>query len=363
MKKIKLAVFDLEGTIFRNFFKGRQVPSLWAVLCNRCGPDALAEDSANRNKWLQGGYHGNYSQWVIDTLRIHQKYGLKRAQFEQIINDTVYFDGVADTFAALREQGIAIAIISGGLKALADRVALDFQIEHCFASAEYFWNPDGTIRHWNVIPTDFGNKRTVLKMLCHDLGISSEECLFVGDGRNDKAVAGFCALSIGFNPHDELRHEVDIIIEQSKGREDLSAVLQPLAKYPHFSHDDFSAFKVWKVQPLATKKEKSTGTLSTSGQRNAFHAFLVRNGLTSKSSDSYCSYLNNLCKNAALASWMGATTGNAFTLLEQTAQVTSSEEGFVQALAIPFSGPHGRENDLSSVSRQFFRFTTQGVKS
>lgn len=248
MKPIKLAVFDLEGTIFRNSYNGEKFPSLWAVLCKICGKRACEEDEANRNKFYSDGYSG-YSEWVIDTLKIHKKYKLNRSTFEKIISNVDYYPGVEETFAELRKKGIKIAVISGGLKSLADRVAMDHEIEHSFAAAEYFWNEDGTIRHWNVMPTDFAHKRSVLEILCKDLGISADECLFVGDGRNDREVAGYCALSIGFNPHDELRPDVDVIIEQPEGEENLSAILQPVMKYPNFSLSDFCEYKIWKIIP------------------------------------------------------------------------------------------------------------------
>ena len=356
MKSIKLAVFDLEGTIFRNAYNGKTYPSLWAVLCNLCGPEAAIEDAANRDKFYAGKYAG-YSEWVIDTLKIHQKHGLKRNQLESLINAIDYYPGVAETFAALRQQGITIAIISGGLKALADRAAIDYKVDHCFAAAEYFWDQDGSIRHWNVMPTDFGHKKSVLEMLCRDLGVSAEECLFVGDGRNDRAIAAYCALSIGFNPHDELRHDVDVIIEQPKSEENLAAILQPLAKYPHFTLDDFSGYKVWKEQQTAdVSVDKSFSTLSQSDQRDSYHAFLVNNGLTPKSADSYCSYLNNLCKNIAETSWCGATAKNAFSQLQQATTRYMSEEAFVKALELPLTGSHGRKNDTISAAKQFWRY-------
>lgn len=354
MKSIKLAVFDLEGTIFRNSYRGKDFPSLWAVICNLCGPEAAEEDAANREKFYAGKYAG-YSEWVIDTLKIHQKFGLKRNQFESLINSIDYYPGVAETFDNLRQKGINIAIISGGLKALADRAAIDYKVEHCFAAAEYFWHQDGTIRHWNVMPTDFAHKKSVLEILCRDLGITADECLFVGDGRNDRAVAGHCALSIGFNPHDELRHDVDVIIEQPKGEENLAAVLHPIAKFPQFTLDDFCDYKIWKIHG-ADVAPKMVGTLSKSGQRDAYHAFLVRNDLTSKSADSYCSYMNNLCKNIADASWNGANANTAFSILAQYATACRTEEEFITTLLIPLAGKHGRENDSTSAAKQFWRY-------
>jgi phosphoserine phosphatase len=358
MSKIKLAVFDMEGTIFRNTYRGQKFPSIWKVLCYLCGPQAAEEDAAYTEKYLTGGYAGCYSAWVLDTLRILKKYGLKQNELETLINEIDYFPGVEETFTALRNQGMTIAVISGGLKALADRVAIDHYVDHCFAAAEFYWNPDGTIRHWNMQPTDFAHKRSVLEILCRDLGISGDECLFVGDGRNDRAVAGYCALSIGFNPHDELRKEVDVIIEQPEGREDLSAILEPLSKYPNFKLDDFSEYKVWKG---GLAESINFSTLSTSGQRVAFHAFLMQNGLTHNSANSYCSYLNNLCKNIAEISWEGASAVGAFTVLERVAKTMKSEEAVVEALAKPLAGTNGRQNDTTSAVKQFYRFVKGGL--
>mgnify|MGYP005847228751 CR=1 FL=1 len=356
MNKFKLAVFDMEGTLFRSVYRGQEFASIWKVLCSLCGSDALAEDAANTSRYLAGGYQG-YSAWVIDTLHILKKFGLKRQMFETLINSIDYYPGVGETFVQLRKKDIAIAVISGGLKALADRVAVDHQVDHCFAAAEYFWNPDGTIRHWNVQPTDFEHKKTVLEILCRDLGISGDECLFVGDGRNDRAVAGFCALSIGFNPHAELRKEVDIIIEQTKGQEDLSAVLGPISKYPNFSLGDFSEYKLWNLDACGTPLAMN---LSGSGKRNAFHAHLRSAGLTSHSSDSYCAYLNNLCRNIAAAGWHGATAENAFSVLENSVQANSTKSAFALSLKVPLAGPHGRTKDMSSAAKQFYRFIRGG---
>lgn len=256
MATLKLAVFDMEGTIFRNTYRGKKFPSIWKVLCHQCGADAVAEDAAFTEKYLAGSYNGCYSAWVLDTLRVLKKYGLKRAEFEAVINEIEYYPGVKEVFRELRSKGVTIAIISGGLKALTDRVAIDFYVDHCFAAAEFYWNPDGTIRHWNMHPTDFAHKRSILEILCRDLGVSGDECLFVGDGRNDRAVAGFCALSIGFNPHEELRKDVDIIIEQPEGNENLAVILEPLEKYPNFDLNDFSAYKIWKNNQVANQFQR-----------------------------------------------------------------------------------------------------------
>lgn len=249
MKKIKLAVFDMEGTLFKrscrfDFIKERfpenwrnlclchgedalaikKFSSAWTFLCDLLGPEASRKNQENWDKWRDGGYPG-YSEWVIDTIKIHKEFGLSKALFEAVVNESAeYFPGVAETFQTLQAQGITIALVSGGLKAMADRVALDFGLEHCFTSAEYFWHPDGTIRHWNCQPSDFIHKKRLVKLLLHDLGFSKEEAVFIGDGGNDREVAQYVGLSIGFNPKPHHEFFWDTFVKQ----EDLRAVLGPL---------------------------------------------------------------------------------------------------------------------------------------
>lgn len=250
MSKIKLAIFDMEGTIFRktyrydfmkkdfnnNFlklcethgpeenWKDNEFSSAWTFLCDVLGPQAYSMNKANWNRWDDGGYPG-YSEWVIDTIKIHKQHKLTKGLFESfVMKAPVYFDGVSETIRSLQEQGISIAVISGGLKAMTDRIAREFKIEHCYASAEYFWSPDGTIEHWNVMPTDFSHKRGLVELLHHDLGIERQECAFIGDGRNDKDIAKYVGLSIGFNPKPNHKHWWNHIVEKNDLREILKFI-------------------------------------------------------------------------------------------------------------------------------------------
>ncbi|MEI6206745.1 MAG: HAD-IB family phosphatase [Desulfuromonadales bacterium] len=246
MKKIKLAVFDMEGTLFRrsygfDFIKEQvefkdnweklcqchpgkelaemQFSSAWTLLCDLLGPEASKKNQDNWKKWSDRGYSG-YSEWVIDTIKIHQDYGLTKALFDAVVKQSaVYFPGVAETFQSLRSKNITIALVSGGLKAMADRVALEYKLEHCFTSAEYFWNPDDTIRHWNCQPSDFIHKKRLVKLLLHDLGISKEQALFIGDGGNDRDVAQYVGHSIGFYPKQYHEFFWDAVVRPEPGKE------------------------------------------------------------------------------------------------------------------------------------------------
>jgi phosphoserine phosphatase len=213
-------VFDVAGAMP----EGLSSRSAWTLLAHGLGPLALQEDQANKARWSSGGYRG-YSEWVIDTIRLHRRHGLRRQDFQSVIESVPYYAGVGACFAALREAGVVIAIVSGGVKALADRVALEHGLEHCYAAAEYFWAVDGSIRHWNVMPTDYSNKVGVVDLLLHDLGLEPDQCAFVGDGHNDAAVARYVGRSVAFNPHEELKACATHCVEQAPGQQDLSSVL------------------------------------------------------------------------------------------------------------------------------------------
>ncbi|MEI6206080.1 MAG: HAD-IB family phosphatase [Desulfuromonadales bacterium] len=365
----KAAIFDIEGTLFKRSYRfdfikerfpenwhnlclchgeeslvSKQFSSAWTLLCDLLGPEASKKNQANWEKWRDGGYPG-YSEWVIDTIKLHKEYGLTRKLFDAVIHESAeYFPGVAETFETLRSQGITIALVSGGLKAMADRVSLDFKLEHCFTSAEYFWNPDGTIRHWNCQPSDFIHKKSLVKLLLHDLGFSKEKAVFIGDGGNDREVAQYVGYSIGFNPKPY--HEFfwnDFVRE-----DDLRAVLVPLGLAP-------------SLVSSSSKRSKADSNEPDQATKTGFRKFLVEHGgLTENSSRSYITYLNCITLNMQGAVKAESSTSRTpLHLLFESAKAAKSEAAFIKALAKPLTGPDGRIGDLTSTAKQFYRFARQ----
>ncbi len=321
-------------------FASRKFTSAWTLLCDLLGPYASKENKENWDKWSDRGYPG-YSEWVIDTIKIHKKYGLTKGIFDAVVNESAeYFPGVAETFQALKSQGITIALVSGGLKAMSDRVAMEYKLEHCFTSAEYFWNSDDTIRHWNCQPSDFIHKKRLVKLLLHDLGISKEQAVFIGDGGNDRDVAQYVGFSIGFNP--KLYHEFfwDTFVQQ----EDLRSVLGTLG--------------ISQMPSNSGKLSKSDSSESDGVTKSEFRKFLVgQAGLTENSSRSYITYLNSILLNMQGFAKAGAASNRTpLQLLVESAQVAKSETSFIKALSKPLAGPEGRIGDLTSTAKQFYRF-------
>lgn len=218
---------DLEGTLFRkavHLDDGKVAPSAWTLLAECLGPRALEEEQATKDRWLKGEYH-NYIEWMQDTIKIHQKYGLTIDIFEKVINSVEEMPGARETVRRFHERGAITAIVSGGFKALADRVQRDFKIHHALSGCEYFFNAQtGQLEHWNLLPSDYEGKIHFVRAVMAEYGIPKKECAFIGDAQNDVPVAQEVGLSIAFNARPELQRVCTHMINQALGNEDFEQV-------------------------------------------------------------------------------------------------------------------------------------------
>ena len=136
--KIKLIFFDMEGTIFKKSYKDTKyntAPSAWSLLAEHLGPEATKEENWTKEKWNNGEYAG-YVEWMEDSIKIHQKYGLTKDFFDKVMNSIEYHPGVKESFEELKKKGYKTALVSGGFKAQADRALKDLKINHAFAACD-----------------------------------------------------------------------------------------------------------------------------------------------------------------------------------------------------------------------------------
>lgn len=228
MAGIKLIFFDMEGTIFEKAVKnshGNIAPSAWTLIANHLGEKASKEEEETKRKWNAGEYQG-YVEWMEDTISIHQKYGLTKGFFDKVMGSIGYHSGVKETFRELHKMGYHTALISGGFKAQADRAQMDLKIKHAFSACEYFWNKQGEICHYNLLPCDYDGKVDFMKLLMKEHGLGKEQCAFVGDGKNDFPLAKAVGISISFNGPKELQEACTYSINQKEGKEDFREILK-----------------------------------------------------------------------------------------------------------------------------------------
>ncbi len=230
----RLIFMDLEGTLLRktdHLNTGNVAPSAWALLAERLGPDALREEKETQERWNRGGYR-SYIEWMQDTIRIHKKYRLNRDLFEEVMASVEEMPGARDAVETFKHRGAITAIISGALKALADRMQRAFRIDHAFAGCEYFFDEgSGELEHWNLLPSDYEGKVDLMRVLMRGHKISKQECAFIGDGKNDVYLAEEVAVSIAFNAQPDLKKVCTYTIDQPPGEEDFRAVAERLDRH------------------------------------------------------------------------------------------------------------------------------------
>ncbi|CAB1250282.1 HAD family hydrolase [Vibrio cholerae] len=215
---IKMFFFDMEGTLFQknhSLDNGKVAPSAWTILAKTIGHDCYLEEEESKDRWLKGEYI-SYTEWMIDTVRIQMKYGMKKRHLEEVVANTQFHDGARELITFLKAKGIVTALISGGFKQLADIAQVELGINHSYSACEYFFDSDGFVKHFNLLPTDEVGKLIFMRHLADEYGISMEQCAFIGDGKNDVHLAKACGTSIAFNAQPELVAASDLIINQKQ---------------------------------------------------------------------------------------------------------------------------------------------------
>lgn len=204
---IKLFFFDMEGTLVHGANVNRingYGNSLWARLTEALGPQAIIDDDEGIRKWDAGEFQ-NYMEWCDFCLRNLQKHGLTRQQFMHLVKESTIAPGAVETLAAIHAKGIKTAIVSGGFMAQAGRAQRALRINHAYAATKLFWTAEGTIEHWNLLPSDNEGKVDFVELMRREYGLTKEECAFVGDGKNDVHIAKHVGLSFAYNAHPDLQ--------------------------------------------------------------------------------------------------------------------------------------------------------------
>lgn len=222
---MRIFFFDMEGTLLKKnsiLDNGKVAPSAWTVLAKEIGEECYLDEEKTKDLWIQKKYI-SYTQWMKDTLKIHIKHGMEKRHLEKIISMAELQDGAQELISAIRAEGSITALISGGFKELADVVQLSLKIDHAYSACEYFFDDDGRVVHFNLLPTDELGKFVFMEHLASEYNIKLNDCVFVGDGKNDVFLARRVGMSIAFNAQPELRSISTHAIDQEVP--DLSAII------------------------------------------------------------------------------------------------------------------------------------------
>lgn len=232
----KIWFFDMEGTLLQKDFaldNGKVAPSAWTVLAKLISEECYLEEELSKDRWNAGEYNG-YLDWMKDTIRIQQKHGLKKWHLDEIVKSAKLHNGAHELITSIKTTSAKVVLISGGIKALADKVQRELKIDHAFSACEYFFDDYGNLDFYNLLPTDNEGKASFMQQIAKEYGVPPSECAFVGDGKNDVTLAKSVGISVAFNAQIELSQIATFSIKQKKGQENLAYIKELI-----FSPDSF----------------------------------------------------------------------------------------------------------------------------
>ena len=209
-----LVAFDLDGTLVR-------IWSAWSWIHRLL--DTVEAAKPNADLYYAGEI--DYVEWADRDVELWQGVPLQRI-VNAIEEELVFIPNARNLVEALHEYGLTTAIISSGLSIFANRtkdaLGIDFSRANKLVTDE-----EGRIRGVEV-QVAFDNKDHVMSELAQDLGLPLDQCVAIGDSRNDIPMFQVAGFSVAFNPtHDEVAQAATKIIRS----EDALDLLPPLREF------------------------------------------------------------------------------------------------------------------------------------
>lgn len=224
----RIVFFDMEGTLLKKEYRldnGLVAPSAWTLLAERLGQACYEAEEETKKAWVAKTRYRNYLEWMQDTVDIHRRFNLTQAIFREVVNSVDFMPRAETAVARIHAAGAKSVLITGGFKALADRVQSRLRIHHAFAGCDYFFDQlTGFVDHVNLLPADEMGKVDFMRLMCREYSVNPADCVFVGDGKNDCDLAQAVGFSIAFNAQPELVAVATTSISQPQGSEDFEAV-------------------------------------------------------------------------------------------------------------------------------------------
>jgi HAD superfamily phosphoserine phosphatase-like hydrolase len=196
--QFRLVAFDLDGTLLQ----GPEYIWSWKLVWSYLN----YEDSVRAQlmaQYLNVYRHkrrGWYKQWCDEAANRFRKRKLKRSDFAEITKKLAPVDGLYEVIRVLKQKGIKLAIVSGGIDVFLEEKIPEFNelFDYVFIN-KFRFDKNGMFSGVDATSYDFEGKFTAIKEMCDLEGYDLQQVVFVGDGFNDEPVIGRVGKTIGFN--------------------------------------------------------------------------------------------------------------------------------------------------------------------
>ncbi len=222
-KPIKLAVFDIDGTVFRSSLLIELINGL--VEYNVFPGIAKKELEKEYMAWLDR--KGSYEDYLAKVIRIHLKYikGCRKASVEEVAKEIVrrmknrVYRYTRDLLKSLKDEGFRLVTISGSPAYIVSKFSRTLGFDAYFGSEYKITN--GTFEDKVVNPEVFAEKDKVLLRYAaqRQLAVDWRRSIAVGDTESDIAMLKLVGHPLAFNPNMHLaayakKHNWEIVVER-----------------------------------------------------------------------------------------------------------------------------------------------------
>tara|TARA_B100000242_G_C42964698_1_gene447514 strand:- start:55 stop:708 length:654 start_codon:yes stop_codon:yes gene_type:complete len=190
MPKIKLVVFDMDGTII-------EPRSSWAMIHDYFGTDNSEMLQMYINHKISD------SEFVKADIKLwnsRSEVPVNEQYINSILDKAKPREGAGELIASLHEVNIKTVILSGGIQYLADKWAKAWDMSGAFAN-ELIDDADGNLTA--NINASGHNKGPLMEKIVKDFGLTNSEVAAVGDTMVDLPMFEIAGLSIAVNTNDE----------------------------------------------------------------------------------------------------------------------------------------------------------------
>ena len=213
----KLVCFVLDGTLID------ETEYIWLTIYEHLGVDLNETQKTAKKFWAK---EITYEEWCQSDLNFLKQKNMHLKHFKDIAQKLKVMKGAIETVAELKKRGIKIAVISGSVDIIVDLLFPKNTFDYLLINKIVF-DKKGFVQE--IIPTlyDCDEKATGLLMLCKKEKISTKECVFVGDNKNDVSAAKAAGLAISFNSKSaELDNNCKVVIKKKDLRETLKHIVK-----------------------------------------------------------------------------------------------------------------------------------------
>jgi len=201
MKKLKLAVFDVDGTLLK-------VVSSWKFFHERLGTWDKGKQYAEQ--FFRGGI--TYEDWARLDASLWR--GSKLAAVRQIVDGIPYTNGARHAVTTLRRNGFKVVLLSAGLSLVTERIEREIEVDDSFANELKVEN--GLLTGEVKVNVSFDNKDTALLRMLKRFNLGVDECAAVGDDETMIPLFEKVNLSIAFNPRSrKVEEQANIVVKSS----------------------------------------------------------------------------------------------------------------------------------------------------